>query len=216
MRYLADLLTLSRLILAIVLLVLAFIGGTPEAAFIIFVVAELTDAFDGTCARKWPFPKDKTPKYRKYAAKFDMTSDVLLAGAQVLFLTLRVNMVVGLVFIVYYLLSAPIGDLVIYGKILGHPDDCTKKSLAHRNFPLAKKIVLARRYLYTIILGVTNALILFATSWPNPAKYGLFAFGISIFIFAWFFLRQRRHNISRDAVEIEAELTEKSRQRSRK
>ena len=78
--------TLSRFVLAIILLILAFVGGSAESAFIIFLVAVLTDAFDGTCARKWPFPKNKTPKYRKYAAKYDMLADVLLAVAQVLFL----------------------------------------------------------------------------------------------------------------------------------
>ena len=106
MRYLADILTFSRLILASVLLVLAFVGCPAENAFIIFLVAELTDAFDGTCARKWPFPKNKTPKYRKYAAKFDMAADVLLAGAQVLFLTLQVNWIVGLIIIIYYAVSS--------------------------------------------------------------------------------------------------------------
>ncbi|MBO7131666.1 CDP-alcohol phosphatidyltransferase family protein, partial [Candidatus Saccharibacteria bacterium] len=85
MRYLADLLTLTRFILSTILLVIAFAGGTPEAAFIIFLTAEFTDVFDGTCARKWPFPKNKTPKYRKYAAQFDIVSDVLLAAAHVLF-----------------------------------------------------------------------------------------------------------------------------------
>lgn len=209
MRYLADVLTLSRLILAIILLVLSFTSGSPEAAFTIFLVAELTDTFDGTCARKWPFPKNKTPKYRKYAAKFDMVSDVLLAGAQVLFVTLQVNWVVGVAFIAYYIISSVGGDLVVYGKLLGHPDDCTKNSLAQRNFPLAKKIILARRYLYTICLGIINAIILFATNWPEPVKYGLFAFGCLIFVFIWFFLRQRRKNISRDAVEIEKRLSSK-------
>ena len=210
MRYLADLLTSTRLALAIVLFVLAFTGGSPEAAFIIFIVAELTDAFDGTCARKWPFPKNKTPKYRKYAAKFDMVSDVLLTGAQVLFMTLRINWAVGLIIIIYYCVSSAGGDLLVYGKLLGHPDDCTKNSLAKRNFPLAKRIILTRRYLYTICLGIVNAIILFATSWPNPVKYGLFIFGCSIFVFVWFFLRQRRHNISRDAVDIEQKLTKAS------
>ena len=139
-----------------------------------------------------------------------MISDVLLAGAQILFLTFRVNWVVGVIIIVYYAISSIGGDLLVYGKLLGHPDDCTNNSLAKRNFPLAKKLILARRYLYTICLGVTNALILFATNWPDPVKYGLFIFGCSIFVFIWFFLQQRRKNISRDAVEIEQKLAKKS------
>ena len=211
MRYLADILTFSRFILSIALIVISFLGGSAETAFIIFLTAELTDTFDGTCARKWPFPKGKEPKYRRYAAKYDMISDVLLTAAQIIFVTLRINWIFGLVVIIYYLASSVIGDLIVYGKILGHPDDCTKNSLAKRNFPLAKKIILARRYIYTICLGIVNAVILFATNWPDPVKYGLFVFGCSIFVFIWFFLRQRRKNISRDAVEIEKNLSKTTR-----
>lgn len=207
MRYLADLLTLTRFILSIVLIVISFTGGTPEAAFIVFLTAEFTDTFDGTCARKWPFPKNKTPKYRKYAAQFDMVSDALLAAGHVLFCTLRVNMIVGIIVIIYYTLICGILELVLYGKLFGHPDNCTKNSLTRRNFPLAKKIVLTRRYLYTICLGVVNAFILFATSWSMSVKIGLFIFGCSIFVFVWFFLQQRRKNVSRDAVHIEKELS---------
>lgn len=210
MRYLADLLTSSRLILSTILLVLAFVGSPAENAFIIFLVAELTDTFDGTCARKWPFPKNKTPKYRKYAAQFDMVSDVLLAAAQVLFLTLQVNLIAGIAILVFYVVFCGVTELIIYGKFFGHPDNCTENSLAKKNFPLAKKIILTRRYLYTICLGIANAFILFATSWPNPIKYGLFVFGCSIFVFIWFFLRQRRKNISRDAVDIEQKLAKKA------
>ena len=210
MRYLADLLTLTRLILSLILITISFIGGTPEQAFIIFLTAELTDTFDGTCARKWPFPKDKTPKYRKYAAQFDIVSDVLLAAGQVLFCALRVNWIVGLIVILYYTVICGSLELILYGKLFGHPDNCTKNSLTARSFPLAKKIVLARRYLYTICLGVVNAVILFATNWPGPVKYGLFAFGCSIFVFIWFFLRQRRKNVSRDAVDIEQKLTKEA------
>ena len=206
MRYLADLLTSTRLILSIVLIVLSFVGSPAENAFNIFLVAELTDAFDGTCARKWPFPKDKTPKYRKYAVLFDIVADVLLAAGQVLFCTLQVNWVVGLIVVLYYLVVCTILEFVVYGKLFGHPDNCTKNSLTKRNFPLAKKLILARRYLYTICLGAVSAFILFATSWPEPVKYGLIVFGCLIFVFAWFFLRQRRKNISRDAVDIEEKL----------
>lgn len=207
MRYLADLLTLSRFILSIILIVLSFIGSPAENAFIIFLTAELTDTFDGTCARKWPFPKNKTPKYRKYAAQFDMVSDVLLAAGQVLFCTLQVNWIAGLIVILYYTLVCGILELILYGKFFGHPDNCTDNSLTKRNFPLAKKIVLTRRYLYTICLGVINAFILFATNWPIAVKIALFIFGCSIFVFIWFFLRQRRKHISRDAVDIEDKLT---------
>ena len=214
MRYLADLLTLTRFILSTILLILAFAGGTPEAAFIIFLTAEFTDTFDGTCARKWPFPKNKTPKYRKYAAQFDIVSDVLLAAAQVLFCTLRINWVVGVIVIIYYTLVCGALEVILYGKLVGHPDNCTKNSLTNRNFPLAKKIVLARRYLYTICLGIINAFILFATSWPDPVKYGLFIFGCSIFVFVWFFLHERRKHVSRDAIEIENALTKKSQKSS--
>ena len=175
MRYLADILTLTRLILATTLLVLDITGTSAEVAFMIFIAAELTDAFDGTCARKWPFPKNKTPKYRKYAAKFDMFSDVILCGAQVLFVINQVNQPVGLAIATYYLVSSIGGDLLVYGKLLGHPDDCTKHSLARRNFPLAKKIILARRYLYALCLGIVNAIILFATSWSTPVKIAFFS-----------------------------------------
>lgn len=213
MRYLADILTLTRFILALILLVLAFVGSPAENAFIIFLVAELTDTFDGTCARKWPFPKNKTPKYRKYAARFDMVSDVLLAAAQTLFLTLQVDVVVGIIAIGFYALCVMM-ELVLYGKFLGHPDNCTPNSLTKRNFPLAKKIVLVRRYAYTLCLGIVNAFILFATSWPDPVKYGLFVFGCSIFVFIWFFLEQRRKNVSRDAVEMEKKLAKEKKKKN--
>ena len=210
MRYLADILTLTRFILALVLFYFCvFHSGSAESAFIIFLVAELTDAFDGTCARKWPFPKNKTPKYRKYAAKFDMIADVALAGAQILFVTRRINWILGVIIITYYAISSIGGDLLVYGRILGHPDDFNKKALMGKNFPLAKKIILIRRYIYTFCIGLTNAVILFATNWPEPLKIGLFVFGCSIYLFVFFFLRQRRKNISRDAVDIEKKLSKK-------
>ena len=210
MRYLADILTLARFILALALLYGCVIhSGSAEAAFIIFLTAELTDTFDGTCARRWPFPKGKEPWYRKYAAKYDMISDVLLAAAQVLFLTFKVDFIAGVLTITYYVGVCGLIELIVYGKFFGHPDDCTKNSLMKRNFNLAKKIILIRRYGYTLCLGIANALILFATNWPLGVKIGLFIFGCSIFVFIWFFLRQRRKNISRDAVDIEQKLAKK-------
>lgn len=216
MRYLADLLTFIRFILAIVLIGLAVTHSSADNAFIVFLTAELTDTFDGTCARLWPFPKGKEPWYRKYAAYYDMASDVLLAAAQVLFVLLAVNFWAGLVITLFYIVVCGGIEFLVYGKLLGHPDNCTKNSLARRNFPLAKKIIMARRYAYALCLGITNVLILFATSWAMPVKIVLFIFGCSIYVFIWFFLRQRRENISRDAVKLEKKLGQEKSEKTRK
>ena len=206
-KYLADLLTLLRLIISLVLLAMAFFGGEIGIAFILFILGELTDAFDGTCATKWPFPKNHTPKYRKYAAKYDMFTDILLIVAMMLFFLMRVNLVVGLTVGVSYGILALIIDLIVYGKIMGHPDDAKPNSLMLKNFPLAKKIILARRALYIFIIVLISAWTLYATSWPTSIKIAILLASLIISIFLWFFLAQRRHNISRDAVDIEKKLS---------
>ena len=67
--------------------------------------------------------------------------------------------------------------------------------------------------MYVTCLSVASALILFATSWPTPVKYSLVALGCAIAMFLWFFLAQRRKNISRDAVDIEKQLTAKAKRK---
>ena len=214
MRYLADILTFTRFILATIIIVFAFLPDSDiGTAFLLFIIAELTDAFDGTLATKFPFPKNKTPKYRKYAAKYDMLADALTALAFALFFILKVNLVAGLIVVLGYGIFALIIDMIIYGRLLGHPDDCTDNSLMKRNFPLAKKIILARRYGYTICLGILNAVTLFATNWSDQVKYIGFTAGCLTFVFVWFFLRQRRQNVSRDAVDIEKKLSKKQKEK---
>ncbi|MDO4612219.1 MAG: CDP-alcohol phosphatidyltransferase family protein [Candidatus Saccharibacteria bacterium] len=207
MKYLADLLTLTRFILSIILIILSLTGGDLGAGFLIFVFAELTDAFDGTCASKWPFPKNKTPKYRKYAAKYDMWTDVLLLAAMFLFFTLRVNLIAGLILGVTILLAATVVELIVYGKLFGHPDNATKTSLTHKNFTLAKKIILIRRNFYLVVIATIAAWTLYASTFSVFTKIAFTIIAILAGIFLWFFLAQRRHNISRDAVDIEKKLS---------
>ena len=211
MRYLADVLTFSRLILAVVLLMIGIFdtGVDVGVGFVIFMMAELTDAFDGTLATRYPFPKGKMPKYRKYAAKYDMVADALLALAVMVFFTLRVNLAAGLIIAVSYVVVALIIDLVVYGKIFGHPDDCTPTSLMQRNFVLAKKIIMARRAVYLLLMGVVAAWMLYASGWDLVVKIIITVVAVIITIFLWFFLSERRHHISRDAVDIEKKLASK-------
>lgn len=211
MRYLADLLTLIRFLLAVLLLVWAGIGGAPEWAFIIFIAGELTDAFDGTLATKYPFPKNKTPKYREYAAKYDMFTDIFLGVAMNIYFLARVNLIAGLIILLGFGALSAVIELIVYGKIMGHPDDCRPGSLARRNFPLAKKIILARRMLYLALIATVAAWTFYASSWSLVIKAIITIIAAAVSLFLWFFLAQRRHHISRDAVKIEQELTQKPR-----
>lgn len=207
MRYLADILTFSRIILASVLFLMSFYQAPLHAAFIVYMVGEITDALDGTCATKWSFPKSKTPWYRKYAAKYDMFADGFIALAMVLFFSLRVNLTAGLLMLIPYLIIGLIIEFVVYGKFLGHPDDCTKNCLMRRNFKLAKKIILTRRNVYLAILFTMAVWTLYASEWSMLTKNILMGIGLAGSLFFWIFLSQRRHNISRDAVDIEKKLS---------
>lgn len=209
MRYLADILTFTRIILAAVLLGMSFYLAPLHAAFIIYMVGEITDALDGTCASRWPFPKGKAPWYRKYAAKYDMFADGFIALAMVLFFSLRVNLAAGLLMLIPYLIIGLIIEFVVYGKFLGHPDDCTQNCLMRRNFKLAKKIILIRRNVYLAILFTMAVWTLYASEWSMLTKNIIMGIGLAGSLFFWIFLSQRRHNISRDAVDIEQKLSKK-------
>ncbi|MBQ8985166.1 CDP-alcohol phosphatidyltransferase family protein [Candidatus Saccharibacteria bacterium] len=206
MRYLADILTFSRIILAIILFMLSFTRIEIATGFLIFIIGELTDAFDGTCASRWPFPKNKTPKYRKYAAKYDMLADALIAFSMIIFFTFRVDFVAGLIIFLTYSVIALIIEYAVYGKLLGHPDDCTKNSLMRKNFKKAKKIIMARRMFYLFLIALVATWTLYASGWGLAAKITITVIAVIISIILWFFLSQRRHHISRDAVDIEKKL----------
>lgn len=207
MRYLADILTFSRIGLSIALFIMIFTNAPIHAAFIVYMVGEITDALDGTCASKFPFPKNKIPRYRKYAAKYDMLADGLLAFSVVLFFTFRVSLVTGVILFATYPLIATILEFIIYGKFLGHPDDCTKTSLMHRNFKLAKTIVLTRRNVYLAIMFMIAVWMLYVSEWSLLTKNIIMGIGIAGSLFFWVALSTRRHNISRDAIDIEKELS---------
>lgn len=58
MKYLADILTALRIALAFVIFV-CILQQAWAVALVLFAVAALTDAFDGMCARRWPYsPED--------------------------------------------------------------------------------------------------------------------------------------------------------------
>ena len=203
-KYLADILTFSRIAAALFLIVWGIMGGNVDVFIVTFALAELTDSFDGYCSRRWPF---KTPPaYRKYAVAFDITADMLLWFAAILFFTLRIDLVVGLSVMLGTALITGVIEIIVYRRFFGHPDNFAKGSLCDRNFPLAKRIVMARRWLYLATIALVIVWALFVTSWPMVVKYVLYGVCVLVAVFLWFFLKTRRKNISRDAIELEEKL----------
>lgn len=206
-KYIADILVLIRIFFAIVLVVMAFTGGNPGVGFLLFVFGELADAFDGTAASRWPFPKKKIPKYRRFASKYDIFADMLLGVGMALFFIFQINFIAGWIICGGYAGLALLTDFIIYGKIFGHPDDFNKNSLMAHNFKLAKALVLARRRLYVALIAMVAIWSLYASNWNIVIKIILTVVSAIVSIWLWFFLSQRRHNISRDAVDIEKKLS---------
>lgn len=196
--YLADILTFTRFILAGFLLYFLITHGAPECVLIVFCIGELTDAFDGTCAKKWPFPKDKEPKYRRFAEQYDMIADILLLGFMGLYIVIWINIWL-VAWMVFVIVASFVLEMVCYGRPLGHPNFCTKNSLYRRNQKLAEKILLLRRkltYLPSIIMA--TIILLFATVWPDVVKYSILGGMVVVVVFLWFFLKARRTKVARD------------------
>ena len=196
--YFADILTFIRFVLAGFLLYFLIVGGKPECVLIAFCLGELTDAFDGTCAKKWPFPKGKEPKYRRFAEQYDMIADVLLLGFMGLYIVIWINiwMILMLVFVI---IASFVIEMICYGRPFGHPNFCTKKSLYRKNQKLAERILLLRRKLtYLPSITIATLILLFATAWSDVVKYSLLGGMVAVGIFLWFFLKARRTKVARD------------------
>jgi hypothetical protein len=82
---------------------------------------------------------------------------------------------------------------------MGHPNDCSPRSLYAKNPEFTEKLLLFRRkiaYIPSIITGII--LTLLATSWSWPVRGIILGVAAVIGIFLWFFLRTRRKKVARD------------------
>lgn len=240
--HIADILTFTRFLCAIGLIVMAVVGffSATEAfttgasvieagpfaaievpaAFLLFAIGELTDAFDGIAARRWPYPKDgKRRRWRNFADRTDIVADITLALATILFIILRVNFVVGWVillagaaiaipieFFSWYMVNGP--SRVARKGVMGDfywKEICAAERV---NRILAERVVLKRRYLY--VLGIVAGLMILlwtpANGWMFITKFIITCIGATIGAALWVVKRDRRTEwhtslISEEAVD---------------
>ena len=181
--HIADVLTLSEAILAVILTICAMLNVSADYAIWVFAAAELCDAFDGICARRWPYPNDgKVRWWRQYASEIDELTDIMVGLACLLFVGLRVNPSFSLLVLVCALIVG-IGVQVIvkwtttkpylerYGlqplaNWLNHRSTFIRLATWFDTHPRTQLvIILLRRYLYVTAIFLLVIQLIFATTW---------------------------------------------------
>lgn len=183
--HLADALTAIEVIMAVILIGMTIYRAPPEWAIWVFVIGQLCDAFDGVCARRWPYPNDDKPRWWRKPRTVQIiehVSDILLIVACAFYLLTRPG---AISFIT--LLFAPI--------IIGICA-CVEYYLrtTHLSPHQRLKTIRRRRYAYLSGIAIGIALFIFATNWPPKLKHTLcitgIVIGIGLAIYKWDRLRE--------------------------
>lgn len=133
----ADVLTLSRIFpCAVLMVIFTILGVHPSWALAVFVIGELTDAFDGPAAVKWKYPEalEKRLWWRVHKIAFDMTADMVLGAttlAYVAFRTYQFGMTLAIIVIV---VGVPLHVFLVYWLKPRYPKVARTVMLARRRF----------------------------------------------------------------------------------
>ena len=90
--WVADVLTSSRIFpFAFMMVIFTIVGAPPWMALVVFSAGELTDAFDGPAANRWPYPEylEKRLWWRKRKVEFDMAADMILGVSALAYIAFR-------------------------------------------------------------------------------------------------------------------------------
>lgn len=177
--HLADALTACELICAVILSGMAILRVAPAYALWVFAAGKLCDAYDGTCARRWPYPDDG--KYRwwrvpRTVAFIEHMSDILLGLACGCYLILCINPLCGLILLGNMAVVAGVVELIIHNR----PLDLAYAVLTRFS---RTEIILARRVVYLIHIAIALIMMLIAAELPIAAKIALCGTGICIGVY---------------------------------
>lgn len=122
MKYLADLLTAARFVLAALVLVY-ILHANWWAAIACFALAAVTDALDGICARRWPYTSEeavKLPWRRLDPQVLDNAADSLLVALASLGLALTLSWWWLVILVIYGVGGILFAQIILFTH-LGYP-----------------------------------------------------------------------------------------------
>ena len=168
--HLADVLTLIEGLLSILIMLLSLTHTTPpQTILFILVAAEICDALDGPCARRWHYPDDGQSRWwRTHCEWTDKGTDLLAGASLVLYITVCLCPAFGIAICLSCLAIGLPVQLFIYDcKGLGF-------NLRAKNPRLALRIVCIRRFAYALTIFIVISYLVLMTGWPTTVKATLF------------------------------------------
>lgn len=175
--HLADALTLGEVIAGVILLGMTALRISADYAIWVFVAGELCDAFDGVCARRWPYPNDgKTRWWRTYVTQIEHLSDIFIAVVCMIYLIRSTNEAVATGAFTLGIIIIAICSCIEVVRSL--PESSNSSSATKK---LINNLILIRRWIYAFAgIGGGVFLLIMATSWHTITKLSAIAIGISI------------------------------------
>lgn len=180
--HLADVCTLVRFACVVFLVVWAFWRGSVAGALTAFVLGELMDGLDGSLARKYPYPRDG--KYRwwrdgcngQLPEIYDQVADILLGLAALLYVGLNIHPGLALWIVsVGVAIAVPIQIWRAWRiRLIPNEDDD----------PLRVGVILVRRMLYLLAIGVVVLAMIIALPTAGYVKLFLVACGVVVAVMA--------------------------------
>lgn len=184
--YTGDLFTILKVIITAFIATGAFWGFTLETVIFLFGAAELCDAVDGPCARRWKYPNDgKYRWWRTYAPEIDKITDLMTGCAMIIYTIARVNSVFGWLELLFCTIIGTFIQITVY--------DCSGYgyNLLDKNEQLALKIIHIRRFVYVVNILAAIDYLIWHTVWPNNIKNILTLLMVVIGLFLLVYKRDR-------------------------
>lgn len=171
--HLADALTLGEVIAGVILLGMAIFRATANYAIWVFVAGELCDAFDGPCARRWPYPNDGRKRWwRTYVTQIEHLTDIFIAVACMIYLMRCNNPTVAAgALALGYIVIVICATIELIIRRIGAISDAVNLDW----------LILARRWFYAFGgIGGGVLLLITAASWAPAVKLCAIISGIGI------------------------------------
>lgn len=188
--HLADALTALEIIMAVTITGMVIFDVSANWVIWAFAIGQLCDAFDGICARRWPYPDDGKPRWWRVPStvqRLEHFSDIYLLSACSAFLIFRAHIIIRILTIV--------GTAVIALICIGVEIELRTDEFYLLQPERAKEVILWRRKVYLVGIALGVVFLIFSTSWHWLIKISCCVIGACVGLYLRKKKRDRLENV---------------------